>query len=984
MVFSVVPAYSQYCDVGDSQIAGLSMPISPCGSEIDFSEYIPYDNSVPTKTMNLIFHIVQDGDFANNFTENDKPLLESYMAKLNAGFSQVQPLETIDEETSCSDQTISNSKIQFKLAAIKFHQNDNYNCTTTNTFCCSFDLDPGRDVFDFYVTENGNLSDEEKNSYFPVIFVGKGGPLDCNDECIDDIDSEKSASARSDFVIIKGIHDYQNTDFGFVNILAHELGHVLGLAHSFQGVSGTACGLSVFDCCFLGERHETNNIMDGDFEGPYLDDPFSIIDCQLGIMHYFLENTHSQYLENSLCEKQEEDIVISEDKSVLWSGNKYVSQDVHIYGNLTVTCDVYIANDVDIIVHRGGNLFISGGHLMACDTEWNGIVVEGISSMANNNANGAGRLIINERDGERAIIENASLAISMDARHLNHDSDFFGGYVRAENSTITNCRRAAAFMRHAQDGVEDQSFFNRMNFSNIRDSGVTIWANDGVEFDRCSFSNVGNGNNVFGNKHEGIRAEQAWINVNLNKFNLLPHGIVLEGFDMFSNIHRPSTITNCDFNAEDIGIEILTYNPSQDNNPNGQEREWNLIQNNEFLSGASGVYVDRPSPLRILDNDFVTDDHGVWLETGNAANYVNQVDRNSFDGIEQACIFDGFNSELQFLSNCFSGPPSTAFPDVNVAGSISIQGSEVREAGNKFTKGGKMEIASSVGFNYHVLNTRQPGEPEYLDISSGAVQAGANTANTDVCGAMFSPGPDPEYCATHLANVSKVDLYKQLSSKVRSKVSGQSSSEMSEVELKTMLRGEQAFELRSFVPSFSIRNGDYQLAKTELSSIQTESPEQNNYIEAQNIYVDFLMSGRQNVSSSQLEFLRNAGTESGRLNAYARTILHIVSGERIERIAPPVQVELGNREKQMVSRSISCYPNPVQQSTYYLSISEKETADYTYYLSDVKGNQTVEGSFQSNVTKAIDCRGISPGIYLIVIRDKDQNDVYNDKLVVIE
>ncbi len=230
----------------------------------------------------------------------------------------------------------------------------------------------------------------------------------------------------------------------------------------------------------------------------------------------------------------------------------------------------------------------------------------------------------------------------------------------------------------------------------------------------------------------------------------------------------------------------------------------------------------------------------------------------------------------------------------------------------------------------------------------------------------------------------KVDLYKQLSDKVLAH-SAEANTEMSHTELKNLMKAQPEFDIRSFVPSISIRYSEYDVAIAELNAIVTSSQEESNYIEAQKIYVDFLSNGRTEVSPSQLQFLRNAGFQEGRLNAYPRTILYLIAGERLERTVPFADPSLEERSrKAALNRTISCYPNPVQQSSIYLVIEENENTSYDFKLSDMSGSIIYIGQLESNKVKVIDSAELSSGIYILTISDKEENIIHLDKIVVTE
>jgi hypothetical protein len=588
--------------------------------------------------------------------------------------------------------------------------------------------------------------------------------------------------------------------------------------------------------------------------------------------------------------------------------------------------------------------------------------------------------------------------------HLNYLglTEYWGGYVNANDLTIRNCRRGVAFMAYAQNGVTDESSFTNVTFENIRDSGVTIWRSDGIRFTDCTFTKVANGNNVPGNQHEGIRAENAWVNVDGCEFNNQPYGVVLAGSDIFSRIHEPSTVVSSDFNTSMTGIELMTYNirPNRGNNQ---------FDNNEFLSGELGIYVDGVSPIEITNSDFETNLLGVQVRgAGAGGSEGNIVSNNQFSGIDRGCLFEGANNGLSFDENCFTASIDS---DVNLIGEISDQGDPVFEAGNEFSKSGVPEIRSSDNLRYHVWNGRVPGDPEFLDNSTNSNQLPSDAFLDEECGAMFAPNPNPDDCQSSLASIAeilsllseienfkqsvdsedpmyaqainlKVELYKQLTEKVLTQVDGVQS-ELNQNQLKSMMQSQPEFSIRSFVPSISMNNGEYLNAKLELDAINTSSIAESNYIEAQKIYVDFHLSGRTEVSSSQIQFLRNMGSQEGSLNTFGKTILYLVSGERLTRSAPYVDAALENRSSRNVeNRTVSCYPNPVQQQDIHLSIQEGIVQAYEFTLDDFAGNRVTAGTIRSNTVERVSTDNMVSGLYVVTIYDTEENIIFVNKVVV--
>ncbi len=207
--------------------------------------------------------------------------------------------------------------------------------------------------------------------------------------------------------------------------------------------------------------------------------------------------------------------------------------------------------------------------------------------------------------------------------------------------------------------------------------------------------------------------------------------------------------------------------------------------------------------------------------------------------------------------------------------------------------------------------------------------------------------------------------------------------ELSVAELKALMSQQAEFNIKAFVPAMSIRAGAYDLAMTEFNNLTSHTEAQSDYIETQRIYVDFLQSGREEVSSSQLAFLRTLSQKLHRLSAYARTMLYIVSGERAEVIAPFASSELESRERRdSETRTFRIYPNPVGNQGTTLLVSEQKAQNYTYELSSYSGYLASTGTVTSNEVTEIETNGLSLGIYFIIIKDNKNAIIQHQKIVV--
>lgn len=163
-------------------------------------------------------------------------------------------------------------------------------------------------------------------------------------------------------------------------LLAHELGHVLGLSHAWTGYDGCDDTAKHANNCFgqTGippcDGPVSNNLMD------YNAYQNALSPCQIGKMHANLSRTNSklrQLMVRDWCSLDTTRNIIIVD-TIHWTGSKDLSGNLIIKdgGVLIVDCRISFPEHASLIVEPGGHLYLRNAYLHNdCGNEWNGIQV---------------------------------------------------------------------------------------------------------------------------------------------------------------------------------------------------------------------------------------------------------------------------------------------------------------------------------------------------------------------------------------------------------------------------------------------------------------------------------------------------------------------------------------------------------------------------------------------------------------------------------
>ena len=683
------------------------------------------------------------------------------------------------------------------------------------------------------------------------------------------------------------------------------------------------------------------------------------------------------------------------------SGDRLISGDLIVESgtSLTITGQFSFAECSRIIVKQGAILTIDGGLLTSCSTEWKGIIVEGISGDPDNENGLAGKVIMTNG----AIIENAKTAISMEQSHIPWTDQMWGGYVRGENSTIRKCDRAVAFMKHGQQGIKDKSSFTKMNFVNLL-HGTTTWANDGVRYNNCLFSNI---------ERIGMLLHSSAAEVNnICTFVDVPIGIDVlypEAFGLFG-----SKIKGNDFRCSTAGIYLSTAWGTEEVS----------IQENLFRGGENGVVVDGRSKFNMVSNTFQNQQESTLFMDSDFL-HQNMITDNEFSNATNGNRFEFDNGGATFLRNCYSGIVSEDVLIIGSGGRVFPElGDDLIAAGNCFSKQGIPEInnASNGILFYNIWEGHIPGSGpqgliscKYTENANGiSIVTSDNDSGLD-CGFGDEFFDDPSCEDALLTDVGEIlslisiiddrihdmqkssenfDLMKiemvknDLLLNLSYAVFIQDDVEFSEYDKNFLIdfyNNRPEFLARTIVPSLYVSEGNYKKARTSLNAIPTASQLEVDYVKTQRVYYKYLENGVESILASQLNLLKSIGLSQGPTNGYARSVYYLITGERLRLEKPEyVTIEKRANTKTAAERKIISFPNPVRRSILNINISDDELQEYQVNLVNMDGKLVRQVECLSNEKLIIHTDEMSSGIYILNISNKKEGIIHTDKIIVIE
>ncbi len=515
------------------------------------------------------------------------------------------------------------------------------------------------------------------------------------------------------------------------NLLAHEIGHCLGLQHitnchhnlmyTYPGGGDYEASLSPSQLCIIHKNLSLSNIRKFTTDPSYISTPYII------------------------------------NNNTLWDLDFTSYRDVVIKngGILTITCNLVMKSSAIIVVEPGGKLIVDGGTITTEDSsQWQGIQIWGDVTAPQTATNGVYQQgYVELKNG--ATIKNAVCALAL---WKPNDYTKTGGIVIADNANFINNAKSvhATNYVYVSNNLEAKykASFTRCNFE-INDEylgtetfikHVLLCNVKGVDFLGCSFSVDNTASNVsYYSIGLQLTDAQATVSYYCNE-NIMPcPNAVPSTFNGFysalyathtSYTQRPFEVADSEFynNVNGIYAENTGYAQIYGNTFNVPSK--NIC--------TYGVYIEGISSIAIESNDFIGPGQGYYncgILVKNSP-YDNSISKNSFTNLTFGNESVGKNYDiievrptrtigLKYSCNTNSDNLTADFYIHDAGGNsdgLMNQGKQSLSAGNTFSSDVYHIYNTARTFTYY-YDTLYPNRKPVI-VSYSIVRTKTNNANS--------------------------------------------------------------------------------------------------------------------------------------------------------------------------------------------------------------------------------------------------------------
>jgi parallel beta-helix repeat protein len=655
--------------------------------------------------------------------------------------------------------------------------------------------------------------------------------------------------------------------------------------------------------------------------------------------------------------------------------------------------DILFGNRGKIFVSNGSRLIVNGATLTTCEgNKWKGIEIE--SDFLTN----PGEVIL-----KNATIENAEVGIRNATTNTVQwwpGGPFYtytigGGRIITEgNSIFRNCDLGIYFGPYNSPilGLIQSSRIDHTSFIDCQ-IGIDFISSNGVEITNSTFDNI----------QSDIDADASGFLLDACNFNQVVY--VLSSNPTFV----APEIVNCNFIDAQLWLE------------HGISNQTTRVINNKFYCvdvPSDGIYMESENSALIEGNDFYDCFQGVYMSNTGVNISNNNISRNLFDFSDNSTIVTGVNDYI-YLQNCFQG---TLNRDIDMRfGSINnSQGDVNLEAGNCFDNfinpglaiGGDL-LSTSDKFTYFLFGDyignnvcQNPG-----DAIQGEYDIQESLANNEqICGTGNYTGGNiisSSLCSFQDCNIvsSKVDTiraeislilenetlepwykrwlvnrYKRCIDRLVKKCSKKKLEDGESDEAISILNQQPEFRYKVLAYGLFLGNLDYDGAENYINNLETENEFENDYIVAQNIYLNYLKDKENFVlGEEEQQVLYTIAMSRNTLSSAARGVYYRLTGTKLTlpRIESSNSQGRLTQTKEVLDSKTIVYPNPTNNEVFIEALAPMNSIE----VLSISGDKPMKlVRLNGTLKHTINISTLPSGIYLLRVVSNDES-VSTKKLI---